>query len=45
VAVVRVRSALSLDGNDGGLEEYIIPNWMESGAIKIHNVSGVNPEF
>ena len=34
------RKALPLDGNKGGLNEYTIPN-----AVKITNVSGVNPEF
>ncbi len=39
------RKALPLDGNIGGLNEYIIPNAVEQGAIKIKNVSGVNPPF
>lgn len=43
--VVRVRSALSLDGNVGGLREYIIPQWMENGSVIVDNVSGVNPDF
>ncbi|MDQ1742264.1 MAG: hypothetical protein QOE23_603 [Pseudonocardiales bacterium] len=29
----------------GGLSEYIIPNWMQNGAITITRVSGVNPAF
>lgn len=43
--VVKTRSALSLDGNAGGLPEFVIPNWMDNGAVKINRVSGVNPEF
>ena len=39
------RKALPLDGNNGGLNEYIIPNAVQSGAVKVTNVSGVNPEF
>jgi hypothetical protein len=44
-AVVLQRSALPLDGTEGGLPEYIIPNWMENGSITITRVSGANPEF
>lgn len=44
-AVVLQRSALPLDGMKGGLPEYIIPKWMESGSITSTRVSGVNPEF
>jgi RHS repeat-associated protein len=44
-AVVLQRSAGALDGMKGGLPEYIIPNWMENGAVTIQRVSGVNPEF
>ena len=43
--VVLQRNALPLDGMAGGIPEYIIPNWLESGAIRITHVSGVNPEF
>jgi hypothetical protein len=43
--VVLQRSALPLDGMKGGIPEYIIPQWMENGAINIINVSGVHPEF
>jgi RHS repeat-associated protein len=43
--VVNVRSALPLDGNSGGILEYIIPNWQKTGAIQVNRVSGVNPEF
>jgi len=32
-------------GNKGGLNEYIIPNAVKNGAVKITNVSGINPEF
>ena len=32
-------------GNTRGLNEYIIPNAVQSGAVKVTNVSGVNPEF
>lgn len=42
---VSSRKALPLDGNKGGLNEYIIPKAIESGAVKVTNVSGVNPEF
>ncbi|BCJ37006.1 hypothetical protein Athai_45090 [Actinocatenispora thailandica] len=44
-AVVLRRSALPLDGMKGGLTEYIIPNWMETGPITVNRVSGVNPGF
>jgi len=44
-AVVLVRDALPLDGMSGGASEYIIPNWQETGAIGITNVSGANPAF
>jgi len=39
------RKALPLDGNKGGLNEYIIPNAVKNGAVNVTNVSGVNPEF
>jgi hypothetical protein len=29
----------------GGLDEYIIPNGIEKGAIQLDRVSGINPEF
>jgi hypothetical protein len=44
-AVVKTRAALPLDGNRGGLDEYIIPNGIEKGAIQLDRVSGINPEF
>ncbi|KTR51039.1 RHS repeat-associated core domain-containing protein [Curtobacterium oceanosedimentum] len=44
-AVVRTRAALPLDGNRGGLDEYIIPQGIEKGAIQVDRVSGINPEF
>ena len=44
-AVVKVRPALPLDGNAGGLPEYIIPNGAQSGAIRVDRVSGVNPQL
>jgi len=43
--VVQTRPALPLDGNVGGLDEFIIPNWMDNGAIRVDRVSGANPEF
>ena len=43
--VVLTREALPLDGMKGGLPEYIVPNWIDDGAITIDRVSGVNPEF
>ncbi len=43
--VVLRRSALPLDGNTGGIPEYVIPDWMDNGAIRVTRVSGVNPEF
>jgi RHS repeat-associated protein len=43
--VVLTRRALPLDGNNGGIPEYIIPRGLENGAVKIKRVSGVNPEF
>ncbi len=42
---VKSRRALPLDGNKGGLTEYIIPNPFESGAIKVQNVQGITPEL
>jgi hypothetical protein len=44
-AVVLSRPALPLDGNVGGLPEYIIPNGIGSGAIRVTGVGGVNPPF
>jgi RHS repeat-associated protein len=44
-AVVKIRRALSLDGQHGGAAEYIIPNPIDSGAVTVDRVSGVNPEF
>ncbi len=44
-SVVLSRPAKALDGNPGGAPEYIIPNPIESGAVSVDNVSGVNPEF
>ena len=44
-AVVAQRSALPLDGMKGGLPEYIIPQWMENGAVTVTRVSGANPAF
>ncbi len=44
-AVVLQREALPLDGTKGGLPEYIIPGGIDSGAIGVDRVSGVNPEF
>ena len=43
--VVLRRLALPLDGMTGGLPEYIVPNWMTNGAIRVTRVSGINPEF
>ncbi len=43
--VAQVRSALPLDGNKGGIPEFIIPNALKNGAVKIRRVGGVNPEF
>lgn len=44
-AVVNVRSALSLDGNSGGILEYVVPYWQKTGVIQVNRVSGVNPQF
>lgn len=43
--VIKVRPALPLDGNKGGLPEYIIPNGLNNGGIKINKVGGANPEL
>jgi RHS repeat-associated protein len=43
--VVKIRKAKPLDGNSGGLTEYIIPDPLKSGAVKVLKVGGVNPEF
>jgi hypothetical protein len=43
--VVQTRTALPLDGNLGGIPEYIIPNALDNGAVRVDRVSGVNPEF
>lgn len=40
---IRVRRALSLDGQAGGLPEYIVPNPREQ--ISLTGVYGVNPEY
>ncbi|UWQ06666.1 RHS repeat-associated core domain-containing protein [Aliiroseovarius crassostreae] len=44
-ATVLTREALPLDGTTGGLPEYIIPNAIESGAVRVDSVGGVNPEY
>lgn len=44
-AVALSRPTLPLDGNTGGLPEYIIPNGIGSGAINVTGVGGVNPLF
>jgi hypothetical protein len=43
--VVKIRRADPLDGNAGGLPEYIIRDWLNNGGIKIDNIGGVNPEY
>ncbi|WP_210433150.1 hypothetical protein [Muribaculum sp. NM65_B17] len=43
--IVLTRKAIPLDGHKGGIDEYIIPDWENNGAIEIIRVSGVNPEF
>ena len=40
---IKVRRALPLDGNPGGLTEYLIPD--AKSQVSIERVSGVNPEF
>ena len=40
-SIIKTRSALPLDGNKGGLPEYII----DPKNVTIKRVSGVNPEF
>jgi len=40
---VRLRSALPLDGNKGGLPEVLIPN--AATQVRVQRVSGVNPPF
>ena len=44
-AVVLQRNALPLDGMKGGLPEYIVPNWPDTGSITVTRVSGANPGF
>ena len=44
-AIVSRRLAESLDGNPGGLVEYIIPNGINNPGLRVVRVSGVNPEF
>ena len=41
------RKAMPLDGNSGSIRinEYIIPDAIKNGAVKVDKVSGVNPEF
>ena len=36
------RKALPLDGDKGGLNEYIIPNAVKNGAIRINSIEGCN---
>ncbi len=43
--IVKIRPAKPLDGNAGGLPEYIIPDGLNNGGIKIDKVGGVNPDF
>lgn len=40
-----MKAPVPLDGNRGRLDEYIIPNGIEKGAIQLDRVSGINPEF
>ncbi len=40
---ITFRPALSLDGNDGGLAELLVPR--PSSQIQINRVSGINPEY
>lgn len=45
-AVVLTGDTLSHDGTArGGVPEYIVPCWQDSGAITVDRVSGANPEF
>lgn len=44
-AVIIVRRACPLDGNAGGAAGRVIPGWLDSGAVLLTNVQGVNPEF
>jgi RHS repeat-associated protein len=43
--VVKVQTATPLDGFKGGIPEYIIPDALSNGAVKVNHVRGVNPEF
>ena len=43
--VVVVRPAEPLDGKPGGIQEYIIPDWMPEGSVIVVKVSGANPQF
>ena len=45
MGVVKTRTAMPLDGTKGGAPEFIIPNPISSGAVRVDRVSGVNPEF
>ena len=42
---IRVGTEKKHRGNKDGLNEYIIPNAVKNGAVKIPNISGINPEF
>lgn len=44
-AVVKTRTALPLDANGGGIGEYGVPNGIDSGAIRVDRVGGMNREF
>jgi hypothetical protein len=42
-ALVLTRPALPLDGTRGGAPEYIIPNAISSGAVRVDSVSRLDP--
>jgi hypothetical protein len=41
--IIMIRPAVPLDGNSGGLLEYIIPNGLKNGAISINKITRLRP--
>ncbi|MDY1005685.1 hypothetical protein [Curtobacterium sp. CFBP9011] len=40
----RDEAALALDGERVGLDEYVVPHGIRTGAIRVDRVDGINPE-
>ncbi len=40
----RDEAALALDGERVGLDEYVVPHGIRTGAIRVDRINGINPE-